>query len=65
MNCTTVVYIPKRGKKPKVVVYDAHIDKVNNIRSKSFIPDGAKILEMGIGDKFYPIWCKKYLDKKK
>jgi hypothetical protein len=65
MNSTTVVYIPFRGRKPKVVVYDAHIDKVNNERSKKYIPDGAKILEMGMGDGFYPIWCKKYLDSKK
>ena len=63
MNCTTVVYIPPRCRKPKVVVYDVHIDRVNNVRFKSFIPEGSKILEMGMGDSFYKKWCKKYLDK--
>ena len=63
MNKTTVVFIPPRCRKPKVVVFDAHIDKVNNERSKKYIPDGSKILEMGMGDSFYKKWRKKYLDK--
>ena len=55
MNKTTVVFIPPRCRKPKVVVFDAHVDKVNNERSKKYIPEGSKILEMGLGDSFYKI----------
>ena len=58
MYKTTVVYIPPRCRKARVEVFNVHIDKVNNVRSKVYIPEGSKILEMGYGDSFYEKWWK-------
>lgn len=63
MYKTTVVYIPPRCSKARVEVFNAHIDKVNSIRSRAYIPKGSKILEMGWGDSFYEKWKKKYSKK--
>ena len=46
---TIVVHIPKRCRKPKLEIFDDHIDKVNNARSKKYLPDDTNILAMGMG----------------
>lgn len=46
---TIVVHIPKRCRKPKMDIFDDHIDKVNNARSKKYLPEDTKILAMGMG----------------
>jgi len=46
---TIVVHIPKRCRKPKMEIFDDHIDKVNNARSKKYLPEDTKILAMGMG----------------
>jgi hypothetical protein len=46
---TIVVHIPKRCRKPKMDIFDDHIDKVNNARSKKYLPEDTNILAMGMG----------------
>lgn len=46
---TIVVHIPKRCRKPKMDIFDDHIDKVNNARSKKYLPADTNILVMGMG----------------
>ena len=46
---TIVVHIPKRCRKPKMNIFDDHIDKVNNARSKKYLPADTNILAMGMG----------------
>ena len=46
---TIVVHIPKRCRKPKLEIFDDHIDKVNNPRSKKYLPEDTNILAMGMG----------------
>lgn len=46
---TIVVHIPKRCRKPKLEIFDDHIDKVNNARSKKYLPEDTNILAMGMG----------------
>tara|TARA_B110000902_G_C14089722_1_gene506358 strand:- start:491 stop:859 length:369 start_codon:yes stop_codon:yes gene_type:complete len=46
---TIVVHIPKRCRKPQIDVFDDHIDKVNNTRSKKYLPEDTNILAMGMG----------------
>ena len=46
---TIVVHTPKRCRKPKMDIFDDHIDKVNNIRSKKYLPEDTNIHAMGMG----------------
>ena len=46
---TIVVHTPKRCRKPKIDVFDDHIDKVNNTRSKKYLPEDTTIHAMGMG----------------
>ena len=46
---TIVVHIPKRCRKPKLEIFDDHIDKVNSARSKKYLPEDTNILAMGMG----------------
>ena len=46
---TIVVHIPKRCRKPKMDIFDDHIDKVNNVRSKKYLPEDTNIIVMGMG----------------
>jgi hypothetical protein len=46
---TIVVHTPKRCRKPKMDIFDDHIDKVNNVRSKKYLPDDTNIHAMGMG----------------
>jgi len=46
---TIVVHTPKRCRKPKIDVFDDHIDKVNNPRSKKYLPEDTNIHAMGMG----------------
>lgn len=46
---TIVVHIPKRCRKPKMDIFDDHIDKVNSVRSKKYLPADTNILAMGMG----------------
>jgi hypothetical protein len=46
---TIVVHIPKRCRKPKMDIFDDHIDKVNNARSTKYLPDDTNIIAMGMG----------------
>lgn len=46
---TIVVHTPKRCRKPKIDVFDDHIDKVNNPRSKKYLPEDTTIHAMGMG----------------
>ena len=38
---TIIVHKPKRCRNPRIEVFDDHIDKVNNVRSKKYIPEGS------------------------
>jgi hypothetical protein len=63
---TIVVHIPKRCKKAKLEIFDAHIDLVNNERSKKYLPENTNILAMGMGgDNLISIYEEKYFGKKK
>jgi len=63
---TIVVHIPKRCKKPRLDVFDAHIDLVNSVRSKKYLPEDTNIIVMGIGgDNLIEYYKEKYLGKKK
>jgi len=46
---TIVVHTPKRCRKPKMDIFDDHIDKVNNPRSKKYLPEDTNIHAMGMG----------------
>ena len=46
---TVVVHTPKRCRKPKMDIFDDHIDKVNNVRSKKYLPEDTNIIVMGMG----------------
>jgi len=63
---TIVVHIPKRCRKPRLDVFDAHIDLVNSVRSKKYLPEDTNIIVMGIGgDNLIEYYKEKYLGKKK
>lgn len=63
---TIVVHIPKRCKNPRLEVFDDHIDKVNNARSKKYLPEDTKILEMGMGgDNLISLYEEKHFGKKR
>jgi len=58
---TIVVHIPKRCRKPKMDIFDDHIDKVNNARSKKYLPEDTNILVMGLGGQgLIDMYNKKY-----
>ena len=58
---TIIVHKPKRCRNPRIEVFDDHIDKVNNVRSKKYIPEGTDILQMGMGGKnLFNTYIKKY-----
>ena len=58
---TIVVHIPKRCRKPKMDIFDDHIDKVNNARSKKYLPEDTNILVMGMGGQgLIDMYNKKY-----
>lgn len=46
---TIVVHTPKRCRNPKMDIFDDHIDKVNNVRSKKYLPEDTNIHAMGMG----------------
>lgn len=46
---TIVVHKPPRCRKPRLEIFDDHIDKVNNARSKKYLPEKTDILAMGMG----------------
>jgi hypothetical protein len=46
---TIVVHTPTRCRKPKMDIFDDHIDKVNNTRSKKYLPEDTNIHAMGMG----------------
>lgn len=46
---TIVVHIPKWCRKPKIDVFDDHIDMVNNPSSKKYLPEDTTIHAMGMG----------------
>lgn len=63
---TIVVHIPKRCKNPRLEVFDDHIDKVNNTRSKKYLPEDTNIIEMGMGgDKLITLYEEKHFGKKR
>lgn len=63
---TIVVHIPKRCKNPRLEVFDDHIDKVNNARSKKYLPEDTNIIEMGMGgDKLITLYEEKHFGKKR
>ena len=63
---TIVVHIPKRCKNPRLEVFDDHIDKVNNARSKKYLPEDTNIIEMGMGgDKLIALYEEKHFGKKR
>ena len=63
---TIVVHIPKRCKNPRLEVFDDHIDKVNNARSKKYLPEDTSIIEMGMGgDKLITLYEEKHFGKKR
>ena len=63
---TIVVHIPKRCRKPRLDVFDAHIDLVNSVRSNKYLPEDTNIIVMGIGgDNLIEYYKEKYLGKKK
>ena len=63
---TIIVHKPKRCRNPRIEVFDDHIDKVNNVRSKKYIPEGTDILQMGMGgENLFNTYIKKYkIDEK-
>jgi hypothetical protein len=63
---TIVVHIPKRCKNPRLDLFDDHIDKVNNTRSKKYLPEDTNIIEMGMGgDKLIALYEEKHFGKKR
>jgi len=47
-------------------VFDAHIDLVNSVRSKKYLPEDTNIIVMGMGgDNLIEYYKEKYLGKKK
>ena len=63
---TIVVHIPNRCKNPRLEVFDDHIDKVNNARSKKYLPEDTNIIEMGMGgDKLIALYEEKHFGKKR
>ena len=58
---TIIVHKPKRCRNPRIEVFDDHIDKVNNVRSKKYIPEETDILQMGMGgENLFNTYIKKY-----
>lgn len=63
---TIVVHIPKGCIKPRLDVFDAHIDLVNSVRSKNYLPEDTNIIVMGMGgDNLIESYQENYLGKKK
>jgi hypothetical protein len=63
---TIVVHTPKRCRKPRIDVFDAHIDLVNSVRSTKYLPEDTNIIVMGMGgDNLIEYYKEKYLGKKK
>jgi len=47
-------------------VFDAHIDLVNSVRSKKYLPEDTNIIVMGMGgDNLIEYYKEKYLGQKK
>ena len=58
---TIIVHKPKRCRNPRIEVFDDHIDKINNVRSKKYLPEGTEILQMGLGGEgLFNTYIKKY-----
>jgi|TARA_B100000900_G_scaffold369806_1_gene347914 hypothetical protein len=58
---TIIVHKPKRCRNPRIEVFDDHIDKINNVRSKKYLPEGTDILQMGMGgENLFNTYIKKY-----
>lgn len=58
---TIIVHKPKRCRNPRIEVFDDHIDKINNVRSKKYLPEGTEILQMGMGGEgLFATYTKKY-----
>ena len=58
---TIIVHKPKRCRNPRIEVFDDHIDKINNVRSKKYLPEGTEILQMGLGGEgLFATYTKKY-----
>lgn len=56
---TIVAYIPPRGRKVRVEVFDDHVDKLIAPRSQK-IPQGSNILQIGVGESFLKKYKEKY-----
>jgi len=58
---TIIVHKPKRCRNPRIEVFDDHIDKINNVRSKKYLPEGTEILQIGMGGEgLFATYTKKY-----
>ena len=58
---TIIVHKPKRCRNPRIDVFEDHIDKINNVRSKKYLPQDTEILHMGMGgENLFNTYIKKY-----
>ena len=58
---TIIVHKPKRCRNPRIEVFEDHIDKINSVRSKKYLPEGTEILQMGMGGEgLFATYTKKY-----
>ena len=58
---TIIVHKPKRCRNPRIEVFEDHIDKINNVRSKKYLPQDTEILHMGMGgENLFNTYIKKY-----
>ena len=58
---TIIVHKPKRCRNPRIEVFEDHIDKINNTRSKKYLPQDTEILHMGMGgENLFNTYIKKY-----
>ena len=56
-----IVHKPKRCRNPRIEVFEDHIDKINNTRSKKYLPQDTEILHMGMGgENLFNTYIKKY-----
>jgi len=46
---TIVVHLPIRCRIPKLEIFDDHIDFVNSLKSKKYLPEKTNILAFGMG----------------
>lgn len=57
-----VVYKKAKGRKVYVEKFDLdYPDPLNKVKGTKYLPLGSEILEMGVGEKFYDYYKKKWL----